>query len=196
MAKKTLRKPTYFGKKKAKKNLSCWSKTGGCFERKGRYVVVSLSIKVATTSFKCLHRISKDIARIRQKNCKKRNRVAALCIGVGANGAVESVYKSFRSESLSQLWLHKLKLTKWYHDLDHASAIVGYDDGCHYHAYMTNPLRAQASVEAKLLAQQDVVIDNCHLRGHTDIRCKKKFNAKLQRQAKKFNTEVAQQTFS
>ena len=55
-------------------------------------------------------------------------------------------------------------LTKWYPDLDHSSAIVGSDDGFHYQAYMTNPLRAQASAEAKLLAQQDVVIDNCHLR--------------------------------
>ena len=57
-------------------------------------------------------------------------------------------------------------------------------------------MRAQASAEAKLLAQQDVVIDNCHLRGHTDIRRKKKFNAKLHRQAKKFNSQVAEQTFS
>ena len=138
----------------------CLHKCDCCFDT---YVGVSLPIKVTTTSFKCLHHISKDIARGGQKNCKKRNRVAALCIGVGANGVVESVYESLRSESLSQLWLHKLMLTKWYPDLDHSSAIVGYDDGCHYHAYMTNPLRAQASAGAKLLAQQDLVIDNCHL---------------------------------
>ena len=61
---------------------------------------------------------------------------------------------------------------------------------------MTNPLRAQASAEANLLAQQDVVIDDCHLRGHTDKRCKKKFNVKLHRQAKNYNTQVAEQTFS
>ena len=35
---------------------------------------------------------------------KKHNRVAALCIGVGSDGVVQSVYESFRSESLSQLY--------------------------------------------------------------------------------------------
>ena len=78
----------------------CLHKCDCCFDT---YVGVSLPIKVTTTSFKCLHHISKDIARGGQKNCKKRNRVAALCIGVGANGVVESIYESLRSESLSQL---------------------------------------------------------------------------------------------
>ena len=74
--------------------------------------------------------------------------------------------------------------------------IVGYDDGCHYHAYVTNSKRAQATPEAKIIAQQDVVIDTCHLRGHTDPRCKSKFNSKKHKQAKNFNTQVAEQTFS
>ena len=74
--------------------------------------------------------------------------------------------------------------------------IVGYDDGCHYHAYVTNSKRAQATPEAKIIAQQDVVIDTCHLRGHTDPRCKAKFNSKKHKQAKNFNTQVAEQTFS
>ena len=74
--------------------------------------------------------------------------------------------------------------------------IVGYDDGCHYHAYVTNSKRAQATPEAKIIAQQDVAIDTCHLRGHTDPRCKSKFNSKKHKQAKNFNTQVAEQTFS
>ena len=41
--------------------------------------------------------------RIPTKARKKRNRVAALCIGVSADGVVESIYEFFRAESLSQL---------------------------------------------------------------------------------------------
>ena len=41
--------------------------------------------------------------RLPTKATKKRNRVAALCIGVGADGVVESIYESYRAESLSQL---------------------------------------------------------------------------------------------
>ena len=75
-----------------------------------------------------------------------------------------SVYESFCAESLSQLWMHKLHLVN---DilLPHKNMIVGYDDGCHYHAYVTNPKRALATAEAKILTQHDVVIDDCHLRG-------------------------------
>ena len=127
---------------------------------------------------------------------KKHNRVSALCVGVGADGVVQSVYESFRSESLSQLWLHKLYLTKTFPQLPHEKTIVGYDDGCHYHSYVTNPIRAQASVEAEIIAKQDVIIDNFHLRGHIDPRCKEKFNPKKHPLAKHFNTEVAEQTFS
>ena len=122
--------------------------------------------------------------------------VAALCIGVGGDGVIQSVYESFRSESLSQLQFHKLRLTKRYPDFPHEDTIVGYDDGCHYHAYVTNPLRAQASDEAKIVAHQDVIIDNCHLRGHTDPRCHAKFDPMKHPIAKDFNTQVAEQTFS
>ena len=74
--------------------------------------------------------------------------------------------------------------------------IVGYDDGCHYHAYVTNTARANASPEAAIIAKQVVIIDNCHLRGHTDPRCKLKFDPKKHPLAKEFNTQVAEQTFS
>ena len=80
--------------------------------------------------------------------------------------------------------------------MEHKKTIVGYDDGCHYHAYVTNKARATASPEAAIIAQQDVVIDNMHLTGHTDERCKSKFNPKLHPKAKLFNTQVAEQTFS
>ena len=138
---------------------------------------------------------SKDIKSPRSRG-KKHNRVAALCIGVGGDGVIQSVYESFRSESLSQLWLHKLYLTKRYPQLPHEKTIVGYDDGCHYHAFISNPDRALASVEASIVAKQDVIIDNCHLRGHTDTRCKEKFNPQKHPLAKHFNTQVAEQTFS
>ena len=59
--------------------------------------------KAAKIAYTC--NTSKDIESSWSKG-KKRNRVAALCIGVGSDGVVESVYESFRSESLSQLWLH------------------------------------------------------------------------------------------
>ena len=127
---------------------------------------------------------------------KKRNRVSAICIGVDAVGVVQSVYESFRSESLSQLWLHRLYLVNRYPSLDHAKTITGYDDGCHWWAYVTNTLRAQVSKAAKILAQQDVIIDNCHLRGHKDPRCKEKFNPKKHPIAKHLNTQGAEQTFS
>ena len=119
-----------------------------------------------------------------------------MCIGVGSDGVIESVYESFRAESLSQLWLHKLSLTERYPLLDHKRTIVGYDDGCHYHAYATNPSRAKATPSATIVALQDVVIDNMHLKGHTDERCKSKFNPKLHPKAKNFNTQIAEQTFS
>ena len=61
---------------------------------------------------------------------------------------------------------------------------------------MTNSLQAQATKEAQILAQQDVVINNLHLRGHTDARCKAKFDPKKHPLAKSFNTQVAEQTFS
>ena len=61
--------------------------------------------KAAKKAYSCNTR--KDIISSVWKG-KKRNRVAALCVGVGADGVVESIYESFRSESLSQLWLHRL----------------------------------------------------------------------------------------
>ena len=61
--------------------------------------------KVAKMAYTC--NTSKDVVASESKG-KKRNRVAALCIGVGSDGVVESVYESFRSESLSQLWIHRL----------------------------------------------------------------------------------------
>ena len=149
--------------------------------------------KAAKSAYTCNTR--KEIVTPRSRG-KKHNRVAALCIGVGGDGVVESVYESFRSESLSQLWLHRLYLTKRYPQLAHEKTIVGYDDGCHYHAYVSNTERAQASPEAGIIAKQVVIIDNCHLRGHTDARCKEKFDPKKHPLAKSFNTQVAEQTFS
>ena len=122
--------------------------------------------------------------------------MAALCIGVASDGVIESVYESFRSESLSQLWLHKLYLTNRYPLIDHTKTIVGYDDGCHYHAYVTNPSRANATASAAIVAQQDIDIDNMHLKGHTDKSCRINFSPKRHPVAKEFNTQVAEQTFS
>ena len=85
---------------------------------------------------------------------------------------------------------------KRYPNLVHKNTIVGYDDGCHYKAFASNNARAQATPEAAILATQDVIIDNMHLKGHSDERCKKKFNPKLHPKAKHFNTQVAEQTFS
>ena len=127
---------------------------------------------------------------------KRNNRVAALCIGVGVDGVVESIYESFRSESLSQLQIHRLHLTKRYPALRHQDTIVGYDDGCHNHAYVTNLKRTSASPEATIIASQTVIIDNFHLKGHTDPRCKKLFNPKNHPLACTFNTQIAEQTFA
>ena len=149
--------------------------------------------KAAKMAYTC--NTNKDVV-VSESKGKKRNRVAALCIGVGSDGVVESVYESFRSESLSQLWLHRLYLTKRYPQLPHNDTIVGYDDGCHYHAFVTHPKRAGASPEAGIIARQTVIIDNCHLRGHSDPRCKEKFDPKKHPLAKDFNTQVAEQTFS
>ena len=109
---------------------------------------------------------------------------------------VESVYESFRSESLSQLWLHRLYLVDRYPEVDHAKTITGYDDGCHWWSFVTNPKRSQVSKAAQILAQQDVIIDNMHLRGHKDPSCKELFNPKNHPIAKFLNTQVAEQTFS
>ena len=92
--------------------------------------------------------------------------------------------------------MHKLRLTDRYPLLDHKNTIVGYDDGCHYHAYVTHQSRAKATPSAAIVALQDVVIDNMNLKGHTDERCKSKFNPKLHPKAKSFNTQVAEQTFN
>ena len=56
--------------------------------------------KAARTAYTC--NTDKGYTTTSSKS-RKHNRVAALCIGVGADGVVESVYESFRSESLSQL---------------------------------------------------------------------------------------------
>ena len=61
---------------------------------------------------------------------------------------------------------------------------------------LTICLYAQASPEAAIISKQVVIIDNCHLRGHTDPRCNKMFNPKKHPLAKDFNTQVAEQTFS
>ena len=90
-------------------------------------------------------------------------------------------------------WPTRLYLTKRYSQLAHEKMIVGYDDGCHYHAYVTNTARANALPEAAIIAKQAVIIDNCHLRGHTDPRCKLKFDPKKHPLAKEFNTQVAEQ---
>ena len=63
-------------------------------------------------------------------------------------------------------------------------------------AFVSNPIRAQASAEVYIIAKQDVIIDNCHLRGHVDPRCKEKFDPKKQPLDKYFYTEVTEQTFS
>ena len=81
--------------------------------------------ETAKSAYNC--NTNKDVVNTQSKG-KMHNWVAALCIGVGADGVVESVYESFRSESLSQLWLHKLYLTQRYPQLSHDKTIVGYDD--------------------------------------------------------------------
>ena len=86
-------------------------------------------------------------------------------------------------------------MTKRYPQLPHKDFIVGYDDCCHYHAYVTNAKRASASPEAAIIATQTVIIDNFHLKGHTDPRCKKLFNPMTHPIATTFNTQVAEQTF-
>ena len=85
---------------------------------------------------------------------------------------------------------------KQFPEVDHTEVIVGYDDSCHYHAYMTNPIRANATPEAKLLAKQTVNTDNCPLMGHTDARYRERFNPKKYPPAKDLNTQVEEQTFS
>ena len=60
---------------------------------------------------------------------------------------------------------------------------------------MTNLKRASASPEATIIASQTVIIDNFHLKGHSDARCKKLFNPRNHPLAKTFNTQVAEQTF-
>ena len=80
--------------------------------------------------------------------------------------------------------------------MDHKNTKVRYDDGYHYHAYATHQSRAKAAPSAAIVALQDVVIDNMHLKGHTDERCKSKFNPKLHPKAKSCNTQGAEQTFS
>ena len=82
------------------------------------------------------------------------------------------------------------------HSIEHEKTIVGNDDGCHYHACITEPARAQASIGPEIISKQEVIIDNCHLRGHTDARCRAKFDPKKNKEAKHFNTQVAEQTFS
>ena len=62
---------------------------------------------------------------LKSHSSKMQNRVAALCIGVAADGVIESMYESFRAESLSQLWLHKLNLVKRYPKLEHKKMIIG-----------------------------------------------------------------------
>lgn len=68
---------------------------------------------------------------------------------------------------------------------------MGYDDGCHYHAYTTNPITANATPEAKVLVKQTIIIDSCHLKGHTDAKCRERFNPKKDPLAKDLNTQVA-----
>ena len=65
---------------------------------------------------------------------------------------VESVYESFRAESLSQLLISKIQPVTRYPELPQMDMIVGYGVGCYYHAYLPNPKRVQATLEAKTLA--------------------------------------------
>ena len=46
------------------------------------------------------------------------------------------------------------------------------------------------------ISKQKVIINNGHPRGHTDARCRAKFDPKKNKEAKHFNTQVAEQTFS
>ena len=101
-----------------------------------------------------------------------------------------------RAEKLSQLWMHQLRLIERYPDLNHEYTIVGYDDGCHYDAYKKNAKRRKLNKAAERIAKQTTVIDNLHLKGHKDPRCKIKFNAKKNSRAKAYNTMIAEQAFS
>ena len=74
--------------------------------------------------------------------------------------------------------------------------LIGYDDGCHLDAYKKNPLRAQVSQEALTISRQPTIIDKTHLKGHTDPRCKKRFDPKKLPRMEKVNTQVAEQAFS
>ena len=101
-----------------------------------------------------------------------------------------------RSESLSQLWFHRLYLIERYPEIDHEKTVTGYDDGCHWSAFVKNPIRANSTKASLILSKQDVVIDRLHIKGHKDPRCQKLFDSKKNKVTKNVNTQVAEQTFS
>lgn len=50
---------------------------------------------------------------------------------------------------------------------------ICYDDGCHLTKYAQNPCRSHLTKTAKDMAEMSIVIDCMHMKGHTDLWCKK-----------------------
>ena len=151
-----------------------------------------LDASMAKAKFKCV--TGKEEKSI--KSNRKRKRIGAVCIGVDTNGIIQSVYESMRAETLSQLWIHQLKLVERYPSLNHSQTIVGYDNGCHYDAYKKNPKRTLVCKAAGIVASQKTIIDNLHIKGHKDPKCKILFNAKKNKRSRNYNTMIAEQAFS
>ena len=61
----------------------------------------------------------------------------------------------------------------------YAIGYICYDDGCHLKKCIQNPSRSTITKTAEEMAKLTVVIDCMHMKGHTDIWCKKTCDPKL-----------------
>jgi len=125
---------------------------------------------------------------------RQRHRSACVMAAMWPCGIFVRADELYRAESLSQVYLFVLSLLA---SLDgHLPNIIGYDDGCHFGRFITNPIRMAFNALTRALGAIRVVIDRFHFRNHTDADCRAHYNPYDRPELKGVNTQICEESFS
>ena len=129
----------------------------------------------------------------KDKLCQiKKYKTSGICAAVYNCGIIVGITELFGSESLSQVYMFLVWLTK---EMDNFPKLLAYDDACHLKRFVNNPVRSNKSDSAKLLAEIRMVVDKMHFANHVDKWCRRNVNPYTDDLFKDINTEACEQTF-
>jgi len=99
---------------------------------------------------------------------KKRGvyRLGAISIFCWPDGIISSVFKNWRAESLTQLWIHHINLVLQFPQMNHRDMYLAFDDFCHYWDFKRNSIRPKVLDATEIVAEQKGCIENLHLKNH------------------------------